>query len=603
MSSTVTVPKIRVTKMGKPAAKSSVVTSRALEAEDEFRPFYESDALGAGMALIEPPYNPAILQSLCSENNTLGPCIEAMVTNIDQTGFLIEKKEGKTSPKDPTKKKLESWFDEVFPGLSFEALRVKVRRDLEKTGNGYIEVLRNLEGKVVFLRHIASRTFRCMRLDAPIMAEKELFRDGVSVKIPVMVRERRYAQMVGATWIYFREFGSTRHVDCVNGGWERENSPLPVNQRGTEVIHVQVNPHHYTPYGMPRWEGQIPSVLGSRRAEEFNLEFFETGGVPPALITLAGGAMTEEARKSLEMQFNAKNRSKHRVAILEVQSTSGSLDTASKVDVAVHTFGSERQSDAMFDAYDNKCHLRVRRAFRIPPLFLGEVESFNFATAFASYLVAENQVFRPEREAFDEMVNRLLMPEIGGEGYVYRSKNLSVTDIQTKLAGIQLAAATQHVDPKQIVEAINEIADLDLTPTEEPVQPPGGAPGAIPGQEGAPGAPGDGKTADGRPKPPSAGVVPGGALNPPAPKTPSIQKTDFDVLDLADQAMAALRKRDLQSIATVLRQTDSLAPIQLIKFKAAMALRSYYDPASEPEGFAELGGCSLVGMARSGEMV
>jgi capsid portal protein len=52
-------------------------------------------------------------------------------------------------------------------------------------------------------------------------------------------------------------------------------------------------------------------------------------------------------------------------------------------------------------------------AFRIPPILLGMLDRANFAIVYASYLVAENQVFRPERDLFDEMVNRLILPELG----------------------------------------------------------------------------------------------------------------------------------------------------------------------------------------------
>jgi PBSX family phage portal protein len=593
---TKSIPQVTVRKAG--AASKQPVLSRALEAEDEFRPYYADDALGAGMALLEPPYNPAILQNLCSQNNTLGPCIDAMETNIDATGYIIEREDGTTPEKDPGSGKLKEFFDEVFPGLSFKALRRKVRRDLEQTGNGYIEVLRNVEGQVMFLRYVPARTVRVMRLDAPIVVEKKVVRDGQEITVPTLIRERRFAQMIGAIWIYFREFGSFRHLNYETGWWDSDTQPTPITKRATEIIHLKVHDHYYTPYGLPRWEGAIPSVLGSRKAEEFNLEFFDTGGLPPALITIAGGSMGEEAKKSLDDQFNSKNRSKHRVAVLETQSTSGSLDSAGKVDIQVHAFGSDRQGDGLFLKYDDASHVKTRRHFRLPPLFVGEIQAQNFSVAFTSYIVAENQVFRPEREAFDDMVNRLIMPEINGKGYVYRSKNLSIADIQTKLAALQIAGATQRVDPRQIVHQINEIADLDLDASDTPIADPSlqamGEPtitdGSLKSGMGVPGAiKAKVPITDGsfKPKNNDAGLA----------------KTDgFNVLALADEAMLSLRRRDLQSIARVVSQIDRLSKADQQQFKAAMALRSYFDPSVDPESMTELAGCSLVAMMRSEEL-
>ena len=40
--------------------------------------------------LLEPPYKLRMLDRLSQENNALLPCIEAMVTNVDGTGYDFE---------------------------------------------------------------------------------------------------------------------------------------------------------------------------------------------------------------------------------------------------------------------------------------------------------------------------------------------------------------------------------------------------------------------------------------------------------------------------------------------------------------------------------
>lgn len=76
-----------MTKLAQTAA--APVLSRALEAEDECRPCHADDPLGAGMVVIEPPYNLTVLQRVVSENNTLEACIGAMFTNNDLTSYVI----------------------------------------------------------------------------------------------------------------------------------------------------------------------------------------------------------------------------------------------------------------------------------------------------------------------------------------------------------------------------------------------------------------------------------------------------------------------------------------------------------------------------------
>ena len=74
-----------------------------------------------------------------------------------------------------------------------------------------------LKAQLCFLRHVAARTMRVMRLDAPVFIDKKLMRNGVEIQIPTLVRQRQFAQMLGATWIYFREFGSPSYMNFETG--------------------------------------------------------------------------------------------------------------------------------------------------------------------------------------------------------------------------------------------------------------------------------------------------------------------------------------------------------------------------------------------------
>ena len=155
-----------------------------------------------------------------------------------------------------------------------------------------------------------------------------------------MKRERRFAQLVnGVTLVYFKEFGASRDLNKSTGKWAARNQRLPARERATEILHLSCIPDSHSPYGLPRWIGQLPSVLGSRKAEEFNLEFFDNGGVPPALIVLQGGTLQSETRKALEAKFAGGATRLNRVQILEVEPTGGSLDKPTTARVTVERFG------------------------------------------------------------------------------------------------------------------------------------------------------------------------------------------------------------------------------------------------------------------------
>ena len=86
-----------------------------------------------------------------------------------------------------------------------------------------------------------------------------------------------------------------------------------------------------------------------------------------------------------------------------------------------------------------------------------------------------------------------------------------------------------------------------------------------------------------------------------ATRKEDIGDNGFNVLMMADQAMVAMRKRDLTTLATVIGQVDQLSKDDRQNFKAALALRNYFDPSVDPEGFADQAGCSTVAMLRSQE--
>jgi hypothetical protein len=63
----------------------------------------------------------------------------------------------------------------------------------------------------------------------------------------------------------------------------------------------------------------------------------------------------------------------------------------------------------------------------------------NFATAVTSYLVAEAQVFAPERDAFDDMINKTIVKELGFKTLKVKSKPITIADIASQLKGLELS--------------------------------------------------------------------------------------------------------------------------------------------------------------------
>lgn len=554
------------------------VVSNAFEPEDEYLQYY----IGAqkDIGAIQPPYDLRTLDRLCQENNALGPCVEAMVTNIDGTGFSFARDDNGSDDHDQPEDDanidaLWGFFGEPWPGESFVTIRKNLRRDHERTGNAYLEFLRNARDELVFARHVDSKMMRLVKLDDPVPQRIKLMRGGKEVAITVMVRYRRFVQLVNGIQLrYFKEFGCLLDLDKYTGRWAKPGERLGHQKRASEILHFTALPDAHTPYGVPRWINQLPSVLGSRKAEEFNLDFFDNGGVPPVLIMLQGGILSTDSRKALEQKTGGQAFKKNRVLVVEMEPSGGTLDTPSQSKVLVERFGAERQNDSMFEKYDERCEVRIRRGFRLPPIFVGQATDYSFATAFASYTVAEAQVFRPERDEFDEIMTVKVMPALGFAGYKMKSHPLNIEDATLKLQGLEVAQGTNQVDPVDILNEINKLVGTDLKISQTAPNQQGTNPSSSTGK-GAPGASKGSKGTKAGIKVTQQGTVQSNSEKSKPKATPvrqpAVQKTEDDLADLARNTIEAIRKNDLGAMAECVDAIHSLSDEDSEELKALLS--------------------------------
>lgn len=547
----------------------------------------------------------------------------------------VEKVQAIKDEEDEQRKGVEEFFDEPWPGMSFTTIRRKLRRDIEGLGNGYLEVIRNVKGEIVFLNYLDAKLVRLVRLGKPTQVEEEITRFGKTSTVQTLKRERRYAMLIGAMTtvsnvtkvIYFKEFKASRDLNKWNGLWDGkdedtaplneviqrpetpavegtkpatpqvpaltgllsndskdfEEGPIEAKNQASEIIHFTAIPDIGTLYGVPRWINQTPSILGSRKAEEQNLEFFNSGGIPPVMILIQGGSLSEQSRDALTSYMAGESKHKQRGVIAELFSTTGDLTSAGNVRVSVERFGAERQQDAMFMKYDELCANHVRKAFRLPPLFLGDSKEHNFATAKASYMVAEAQVFEPERDEFDEVINNHIMKELAPE-WLYRSKSLSINDVEMQLKALE--SAKDVIDKECFIEQIAEVAHLELECREEDDEEPDvgmevakrmgmleGQPAAV--QQGQPGA-----------------VPPFQQIDVQGDQFGKIAKINDDVItELADDWSAWLsgvQDFSEDSVDTMRLLIKSLAPSVRRVFNGYVAMKMLSGEHYDSEGTADL---------------
>lgn len=485
------VADVRVIKADDTGSSGAAVRARGWEYEDEFKGLYGPLPGGtqqlSDVQIIEPPYLPRTLEALCQQNNTLNVCVAAIVTNVHGTGFDIKAKDEKDA-KDPRIAEIAAFFEETYPGESFRDLRRQLGKDLERIGHCYIEVIRALTGEIMFLRRLDPKMMRLVKKGEERRSKVKVVRNGKTVEVPMMVRWRRFVQTLNGTQLlYFKDYGCSDPMSSKTGQW----GAATIGEAASEVIYMTRDDDALTPYGVPAWLAQIPSVLGSRKAEELNLTFFDHGGVPPMMVFVNGGSLTPRAADALRQHLSGGN--KHTIPVIETVSTGGTIDSPSAVKVTIERFGSERQDDSMFENYDERCEKRVRRAWRLPPLFIGATDDYNFASAYASYLVAEAQVFAPERQEFDDMINRKIMRELDPEGkFLFVSRPINIKDVDKQINALKMAVDAQAIGQDQLIDVLNSMTALGLRVDTDnivmPVQLAGQMMSGFGGIEGEPGA-------------------------------------------------------------------------------------------------------------------
>lgn len=449
----------------------------------------------AGMGVIAPPYDPEMLAILFENSSSLRQNVDAYVTNIDAFGhrfepvidldasdvdlrianaIIVERQRKKADPRfrdDPAvqalpatptpedvaakkaevieqmrleRSRLETFFEFCCVDLSFVTLRRRTRQDIEVMGNGYWEVLRDGGGEIVQLVYLPAFTMRLLPL------ELELVDVDVNLKISeiafdtmkVRRRFRRYVQVFEQQVVYFKEFGDPRVLSRKTGRFFRSVDELEAGDAtdgpATEVLHFKLH-NARSAYGTPRWIGNLLSVLGTRQAEEVNFLYFENKSVPPLALLVSGGRLSAQSIPRIESYIENHIKGKrnfHRVLILEAEPAGGTnFDHTGRMKIELKPLTNAQQTDALFSSYDERNHDKVGQSFRLPRLLRGDIRDFNRSTGDAALSFAEMQVFQPEREEFDFVVNRKLLADMGIRFWRFRS-NSPVTRDPAAMADI-----------------------------------------------------------------------------------------------------------------------------------------------------------------------
>jgi len=436
--------------------KRDAVLSQQIEAE---APEFPMERVGNNIFLT-PPYDPHELYAWAIRCDIVKACTDAMVQNVDGFGYKLVYLGDDTTvdEDDPEKERIKNILDQANEYQSFTTIRKRLRTDLEVIGYGGIEVVRYTGGEI-FLYPIKAVNLRMTQKLAPEIPVKiNIKRDGKIVTLTVNRKFRKFAQVRSDGKIrYFKEFGDPRYLNKTTG--EYFDTPIAPEQNSTEIWFFR---HDFgvSAYGCPPWVAAILDVMGRYKSKYINMDLMDSQGIPPMLITVSNGSLTDESYEELQIILDAFRgyQNFNRIACLESEFADTSIDGTSgsgNAKIELKNMVAFRQSDLMFKGYLKQTGEDIRHTRRIPDLYLGISESYTHATSKAAQAVAEEQVFIPERKEFDERFHlEFTIPELNVRNWKMVSKGPQI---------VGASQITQGVNAFKDALTVNSAIDLANT--------------------------------------------------------------------------------------------------------------------------------------------
>jgi len=138
--------------------------------------------------------------------------------------------------------------------------------------------------------------------------------------------------------------------------------------------------------------------------------------------------------------------------------------------IEIKPLTSDQHKDALFQNYSANNQDKIRRAFRLPPIFVGRSDDYTRSTAESSRRLADEQVFGPERLVWDELMNRVIFPEMGFTYHKYKSNTPNTTDNEQLVNILAGAEKTGGMTPRIARMMLEEILGQTL-PGFKPYEP------------------------------------------------------------------------------------------------------------------------------------
>jgi PBSX family phage portal protein len=371
--------------------------------------------------IVQPPYNVLYLAQLYDLSPFHHAAVDAKVSNtvglgykFEETQKVLDKLEDVSEDEESqnrlrrkisrAKVLLRDKLESLNSDDSLEEVLTKVYKDLEVTGNAYLEVGRTSAGDIGYIGHIPAITMRIRR-----------HRDG-------------FVQVVYNRYTYFRNFGDKTTQDQIG-----------TDPRPNEVIHFKKYTPTNTYYGVPDVLSAKNAVAGDEFASRYNLDYFENKAVPRYIITVKGARLNADSeRKLLEFfQIGLKGKN-HRTLYIPLPADGEN----SRVEFEMHPVEAGIQ-DSSFSNYTIENRDRILIAHRTPLSKIG-----HGTPSPLDDKIFKEQVTRPAQDALEMQINKIVKEFT--DMFAFRFEELTLTDELAQAQIDQIYLTTQVLLPNEV---------------------------------------------------------------------------------------------------------------------------------------------------------
>jgi PBSX family phage portal protein len=442
---------------------------------------------GTNNKTIKPPFNLFALTLFREKNSELGQCIEAMCTNI--CGFGFQLLDGQGRDKNDIPPEVEAEWEEADEFLNYGSwdaqtsqggVRKLIREDMEGTGCAWLELIETKGGDIIGYNHVPAYQMRLSVLDKKptTYTDTRAIGRGASRRIKEVQRRKRFRRHVQLTkkgvhakLTWFKEMGDPRMIS-------RDTGMVLTPEEIAEGAAI-ANPMVYfrlgrarSPYGLPRYIGNLFAILGGRASESINYCTIKNNNIPSMLLLVSNGQLTDGTIQRIkDFTKTVIQDSENRSRFLVIEADPDEADIGGgQVRIEAKPLAQLQTDDAMFQKYDSGNASKVRRSFRLPEVLVGLAGEYTANNVEASRRIADEQVFAPERREEDWQWNRILRRK-GIRHWIYRSNGPNVTDDEDMIKVMAAAERSGAMTPRRAQTILEDIMGAGVAPLDASINP------------------------------------------------------------------------------------------------------------------------------------